>query len=497
MGRLVGRRMWGIISRLVLAVSFSLYLAQSAPAACPSADLTGDCLVNFLDFHFTALEGNLLDLQTVVSQWLQSGQDDADADPPTLLGRADTQMGEPNSFAVEFVVVNKRRVNRTVFEYECEVILTNLSPATFENVQLAMVSWPDNMTIIDPHVTFGDARIGPGESDASIDTCTFTVDRSEPINPLEVIWRYVTAPQDMAFIPGGTFAMGDSFSEGVSDERPVHTVTLDLFYMGKYEIANQQYCQFLNSALSQSLITVTSGVVYKAGSGTTYPYCDTSTSISYSQISYSGGLFSVRSKSGRSMSYDPMVQVSWYGAAAYCNWRSQQEAKEQCYNLSAWSCDFSKNGYRLATEAEWEYAARGGLAGRRFPWGDTITHSWANYRSSSSYSYDTSPTRGDHPTWNDGVQPYTSPAGSFAYNGYGLYDMAGNVSEWCNDWYSSSYYSSSPTSNPTGSTSGTKRVLRGGAWNILARHARVAARAHDSPGTCYVNFGFRVVLDLN
>jgi len=302
-------------------------------------------------------------------------------------------------------------------------------------------------------------------------------------------------PQDMAHIPGGSFQMGDSFSEGGSSELPVHTVTLDSFYMGKYEVTNGQYCQYLNSALLQSLITVTSGVVY--GSGNNQPYCDTNTSASYSQIAYSGGVFSVRTKGGRDMSNDPMVMVSWYGSVAYCNWRSQQEGKEQCYNLSTWVCDFNEHGYHLATEAELEYAARGGLSGKRFPWADpNITHSQANYYSSSSYAYDISPTRGYHPTWSDGIYPYTSPVGSFAGNGYGVYDMAGNVWEWCNDWYSSTYYSSSPPNNPTGPTSGSSRVLRGGGWYINASYCRVADRYVSYPINRSSINGFRVVLDF-
>ena len=246
--------------------------------------------------------------------------------------------------------------------------------------------------------------------------------------------------------------------------------------------------------MSLGLITVTDGVVYKAGSGTSYPYCNTSAASPRCQIAYTSGIFSVPSKNGRDMSYDPIGDASWYGAAAYCNWRSQQEGKEQCYDLSTRNCDFSKKGYRLATEAEWEYAARGGLAGKRFPWGDTISHSQLNYYSDSYYSYDISPTRGYHPTWNDGVEPYTSPVGSFAANGYDLYDVVGNVWEWCNDRYSSSYYSSSPPSNPTGPTGGSYRLLRGGSWLGNAHGCRVADRFANRPVNRFEFIGFRIVL---
>ena len=302
-------------------------------------------------------------------------------------------------------------------------------------------------------------------------------------------------PDDMTYIPGGTFEMGDNLGDGSSDELPVHTVTVNSFYMAKYEITNGQYCDYLNSAQSQGLIIVIDGVVYQSGTGTTYPYCDTSAADTESQIAYGRGVFSVQSKGGRSMDNDPLVQVSWFGAVAYCNWRSWLEGLKPCYNLSTWDCDFAQKGYHVPTEAQWELAARGGLSGKRFPWGDTISHSQANYHSSTNYGYDVSLTRGYHPTWNDGIYPYTSSVDSLAANGYGLHDMAGNLYEWCNDWYSGSYYSSSPSNNPTGPPSGVSRILRGGSWNHDANRSRVAERYGLTPETRGYGHGLRIALD--
>ncbi|MBC8218803.1 MAG: formylglycine-generating enzyme family protein [Planctomycetes bacterium] len=306
-------------------------------------------------------------------------------------------------------------------------------------------------------------------------------------------------PGDMAYIPDGEFEMGEHHGDTYPSEYelPLHAVLLDSFFMSRFEITNQQYRDYLNSAHDAFDIKVDGGIVYASSDGNnSYLYCNTHSYDANSQIDYSGGVFSVRTKGGRDMSNDPMVLVSWYGAAACCNWRSQQEGKEQCYNLSTWACDFSKKGYRLPTEAEWEYAARGGLSGRRFPWGDTISHSQASYHSSSNCSYDISPTRGYHPTWNDGIKPYTSPVGSFSPNGYGLYDMAGNVWEWCNDWWDQAYYASSPGANPQGPVSGTRRVLRGGGWGNGAVNSRVACRHNTHPYNRFFRTGFRVVLDF-
>ena len=161
----------------------------------------------------------------------------------------------------------------------------------------------------------------------------------------------------------------------------------------------------------------------------------------------------------------PVHTVDWYDCVKWCNARSEKEGLTPCYTvggnvyrrgLSAPDCNFAVNGYRLPTNTEWTYAARGGASGRRFPWGDTITHSHANYCSDGTYywnTYDVSSTRGYHPTYATDV-PYTSPVGAFASNGYGLYDMVGNVYEWCND------------------SSGSDRPVRGGCWRFSAHGAR-------------------------
>ncbi len=283
----------------------------------------------------------------------------------------------------------------------------------------------------------------------------------------------------MALIPAGSFAMGNCMDagEGNANELPLHSVYVSAFYMDKHDVSKTQWDDVYTWAV---------------GHGYTFD----------------------NAGSGKAASH-PVQTVNWYDCVKWCNARSEKEGRTPCYYTSAAQSTvyrtgdldnandwvrWSANGYRLPTEAEWEKAARGGTPGHRFPWSDTdtIQHARANYYSDASYTYDTSPTSGYHPTFNDGVYPYTSPVGYFAPNGYGLYDMAGNVWQWTWDWYDDVWYSNTgATKNDTrGPTSGASRVLRDGVWKYSAVLTRCACRSYANPDNSNYYNGFRCVRGL-
>jgi formylglycine-generating enzyme len=204
----------------------------------------------------------------------------------------------------------------------------------------------------------------------------------------------------------------------------------------------------------------------------------------------------------------PVQTVSWYDCVKWSNARSQQAGLTPVYYTDAGLTlvytngdtdavypNWSANGYRLPTEAEWEKAARGGLSGQRFPWGDIISESLANYDGfyGGFGNYDMGPSGYNH-IFMMGLYPYTSPVGYFAPNGYGLYDMAGNVDEWCWDWYGTPY-GQPTTTDPTGPSSGfdNLRVTHGSDWGGSAAWCRCAFRGTFNPGGTSIGTGFRCV----
>jgi len=292
---------------------------------------------------------------------------------------------------------------------------------------------------------------------ADSNAATLTVQVSPPVGNI------FPAPKGMVLIPAGSFQMGDSL-DGDGGALAVHTVNVSAFYMDKYEVTKALWDEVRAWGLNNGYTDLDVG----AGKATNHP----------------------------------VQSITWYAMVKWCNARSRKEGLTECYTVggavyktgqSTPVLNMSANGYRLPTEAEWEKAARGGLSGKRFPWGDTISRSQANYHGGRDvfgtvHSYDLGP-EGYNPTYATGNYPYTSPVGSFAANGYGLYDMAGNVLEWCWDWGST--YGSGNVSDPTGPASGSYRVLRGGCWSNDAGRCSAAARGYDDPARSVYYFGFR------
>lgn len=265
-------------------------------------------------------------------------------------------------------------------------------------------------------------------------------------------------------IPGGTFAMGRTSGDSDADAPPI-IVTISSFSLQEGETTKAEWDDVRTWAL---------------GNG-------------YTDLGAGGG----------KAADHPVHTVTWFDAVKWCNARSEREGLTPVYSVGGAvmrtgtglpTVDWTADGYRLPTEAEWERAARGGIAGVRFPWGaDTIHHTEANYYSSAVfYSYDTSATRDFHPSYTSGGTPYTSPSGSFAANGFGLSDVSGNAAEWCWDWYDSSYYAvSNGTTDPRGASPSGYRVTRGGAWSSLANRCRASDRLFALPSELNHATGFR------
>ena len=253
------------------------------------------------------------------------------------------------------------------------------------------------------------------------------VDNAQAIPPKTIT---TTTGIEMAQIPSGEFIMGDD--RGDADEKPAHKVPVSAFYMDTRELTQKAYESLMEKNPSKS--------------------------------------------KGPDL---PVEQVDWYHAVLYCNLRSLKEGLKPCYDAKTLACDFRADGYRLPTEAEWEYACRAGTR-TKYSFGDDA----AKLKTSAWFKANANQT--------------THPVGQKTSNPWGLYDLHGNVAEWCHDVYSETYYQQSESKDPRGPSAGNKRVLRGGGWRASEDSCRSSARNSENArfaDACFGSdaYGFRCV----
>ncbi len=318
---------------------------------------------------------------------------------------------------------------------------------------------------------------------------------------------------ELLTVPAGTFTMGRSDSEATfTDELPRHSVALDKYQIGKYELSVGDYAETLNWAHDQGYLKNSEGELWTDGD----IYIDEgdlklAVNFEFEQcpVEYKDDTFTFEFRSTDRETSEPLVNhpvylVSWYGAVAYCNWLSEKRGYTSAYDLSTWELldndtlapgtQFT-DGYRLPTEAEWERAAGwGGLFHYTYSYqGFTIGGTLCNYTDLNQTGLTTIPTTTPVGFFN-GVNtiPGSELLTSNAVSPVGAYDMSGNLFEWCHDRYDSGYYEISPTENPLGPESSSSRVVRGGSWNVPASLCRSAFRFNQPPDFTVNYVGIRL-----
>jgi formylglycine-generating enzyme len=266
---------------------------------------------------------------------------------------------------------------------------------------------------------------------------------------------------EMVLIPAGSFVMGDNM--GLDDEKPVHKVTITKpFYLGQYEVTVEQFRRFVEA--TGYATDAEKGTGFQGAFGWNREMMEFKMNDEYSW----------RNTGFSQSDSHPVVNVSWNDAMAFCTWLSRTEG----------------SAFRLPTEAEWEYACRAGTSTSYFHGNDAEGCAEVGNVADAAFEAQFPELQGVVRA-NDGYA-YTSPAGSFSPNRFGLYDMHGNVWEWCADWFDVEYYAQSPANDPSGPATGEECVYRGGGWFNCARGFRSASRSGDRPENRHLTLGFRV-----
>ncbi len=283
----------------------------------------------------------------------------------------------------------------------------------------------------------------------------------------------------MVLVKQGSFEMGDIFGDGEEDELPLHMVELSSFYAGKCEITIGEFRQFVESTGYVSTAEKEKKArIWKAGIGVV-----NDSTCFWDKLNY------------EVTDQHPVVLVSWIDAVEYCNWRSRIEGLEACYAFfnDSVTCDFTKKGYRLLTEAEWEYIARDGGKRQKYSWGNG--EPFVDEGKACNLRDETlgraSSKKGIWEGYNDDFV-YAAPVGSFEPNSLGIYDLSGNVYEWCWDWYDENYYENSPSKDPNGPVSGEFHACRGGSFICYRQSIRVINRGKGNPDLTFSWGGFRI-----
>ncbi len=287
----------------------------------------------------------------------------------------------------------------------------------------------------------------------------------------------------MVLIKGGCFTLGDLSGLERENQRPSHLVEVADFFLGNMEVANQEFVLFLNS-IQPAIDSVTGSLTYHRYGIYNLALCQDCKDWRPG-ISYRNGRFVVHA----GMQHFPVAMVTWFGAIEYCNWKSRNEGLEEVYLVDSSEIVLNRNanGYRLPTEAEWEYAAKSGGRNFKYAWGNgSIPH--GNVRDeffARLYEDTTNIWKG----YNDGYAN-SAPVNLFKQGELGLYNMTGNVQEWCWDWYGK--YGRNKQSNPLGPEAGKYKVLRGGSMGVYRQLAGVTSRNAQNPASYGPGYGFRI-----